>query len=112
MSIQEKWTLPLMQGQGNVYGTAVSEDEKGNLRATVYTQCSGTADLLDTIDGLPVHVEVIGQMFDAGPAKDDRLYANGVPRKRSGAMRTISRRCRINLRSRRPTPAATASPGH
>ncbi|MFO1096139.1 MAG: hypothetical protein U0992_22960 [Planctomycetaceae bacterium] len=81
-AIQEKWTLPLIQqGKKEVYGTAISEDENGNLRVTVYTQRTGTARLLpETIEGLPVHVEVIGQMFNAGPAKDDRLYSNGIPR--------------------------------
>src|SRR5262249_50107382 len=72
-AIQEKWTIPLIQqGRKEVFGTAVSENDKGELQVTVYTQRSSTGDLLpQTVDGLPVHVQVIGEMLRARPARDN-----------------------------------------
>jgi hypothetical protein len=74
--------VPLIQqGRGQVYGTAVSENDKGELVVKVYTQRSGTDDLVpDTVDGIPVEIMPIGQMFKAGPATNNLIYPNGRPR--------------------------------
>lgn len=82
-AIQENWTVRLItNGQGQVYGTGVSEDDNGDLVVTVFTERPNTDDIVpDTIDGIPVKIHPVGQMFRAGPARNDVIYPNGRARK-------------------------------
>lgn len=79
MAIQEKWTMPLMRmGNGNVYGTAVTETDKGELAVQVYTQRPGLAkDLPQTLDGIPVRIKTTGERFSAHHPKSQMIYDNG-----------------------------------
>lgn len=87
MSIQEKWTFPLMRmGKGNVYGTAVSEDSKGNPVVRVYTQRTGLRDELPpTLEGIPVQVKVTGEGITAEHPKHRMVYDNGRPKVGAGS---------------------------
>ena len=82
-AIQEKWTLRLIEdGKGQVYGTGIAENDKGELVVNVYTERPNTDDIVpDTIDGMPVQIFPIGQMFQAGPARDNLIYRNGRAKK-------------------------------
>ncbi|MBL8848050.1 MAG: hypothetical protein JNG89_00110 [Planctomycetaceae bacterium] len=86
VSIQEKWTMPLFrQGQGQVYGTGVAENEEGELVVRVYTQRSGTDEILPTtVDGVPVQVQTIGAMFEATHPSNSIIYENGRAKQGQG----------------------------
>jgi len=82
-SIQDKWTVRLIQeGKREVYGTAIAENANGDLVVKVYTQRSGTDDLVpDTIDEIPVEIQPVGQIFQPGPVQTDTVYTAGKPHK-------------------------------
>lgn len=84
-ALQEKWTIPFMQrGNGLVYGTAIAENDEGELVVKVYAQRAGVDDLLpdtvEDVDGdVDVEIFVIGEAFKAEPAKDHTIYVDGKP---------------------------------
>ena len=86
VSIQEKWTMPLIrQGKGQAYGTGVAEDANGDLVVRVYTERSSTDDMLpETVDGVPVEILTVGQMFRADHPTNNIIYENGRPKSGQG----------------------------
>lgn len=79
MAIQEAATRQLFQmGHGSVYGTAVSEDDQGNLVVRVYTENPEVIrNLPGDVDGVPLDQMVIGAPFTAGPTTSNVIYVNG-----------------------------------
>lgn len=79
MKIQENWTVRLMQmARGDVYGTAVSEDDQGHLVVRVYTSRPGIIrQLPGEVDGITLQQHVTGDWFHAGPTTSQVIYKDG-----------------------------------
>jgi hypothetical protein len=80
MRIQERATAKLLETPG-VFGTAVSEDEQGNLVVRVYTHRHGIIKQLPgTVEGVGLDQKVTGASFRAGPEWTKVIEINGQKR--------------------------------
>lgn len=80
MEIQERWAVRLMTENEGVYGTAVAEDDQGNLVMRVFTERGGIIrQLPGKIEGIPLQQKIIGGRFEVGPVPRGPIYVDGKP---------------------------------
>jgi len=80
MEIQERWAVPLMTENDGVYGTAIAEDDQGNLVMRVFTERGGIIrELPGEIEGIPLQQKIIGERFRVGPVPRGPIYVDGKP---------------------------------